>query len=521
MLDMNRSRFTILVLLCWLMLILPAIVLAQAAPDPDADGDGLPDNIDVCPTQAGPREFNGCPDSDGDGTSDNIDACPTQGGPDFNRGCPVEQPAENPVPENTTNTVRPIVGGDCTVASFLTGAVNVREYPASDAPVVATLDPTALYPVYGMYMIGDETWYFVGMGWVSGVAVVLGGDCGGMARVDYFPNYGTLTASEEDLRRYCVSIFGYEVCWGKGPVLTNTPSQGETQGSWKKVCKGIKGKIICFLVEEIVSAIWDWWNEDDGATIDPTTNPDILVFDDPTPDDSTGGAKKICKGIKGKIICFLVEEIVSWFVDWWNEDETEGQVFDPRQTTIFVPTRSENTGDPSTNDGTTYPWCEDLLNRTIFEHTPDDGSSPVHTEIINGYLVTYFVPNPNIPLPESQPCKKWVDTAMSYELTNTLVSGYQVQYDSWPPHGWNTDILGGNSTVPIIPLMAVAIGDDEWLGRPLSVQNGGTGTSFLVIDFINQTALDPDGGIFLGFPTESVAAVDYLLELDGIKGESK
>ncbi|HRF96220.1 MAG TPA: hypothetical protein PLZ51_13535, partial [Aggregatilineales bacterium] len=74
--------------------------------------------------------------SDGDGTSDNIDACPTQGGPDSNRGCPVEQPAENPVPENTTNPVRPVVGGDCTIATFLATAVNIREYPASDAPVL-------------------------------------------------------------------------------------------------------------------------------------------------------------------------------------------------------------------------------------------------------------------------------------------------------------------------------------------------------------------------------------------------
>jgi hypothetical protein len=360
-----------------------------------------------------------------------------------------------------------------------------------------------------MYMIDDETWYFVGMGWVSGVAVVLGGNCGGMARVDYFADYGTLTVSEEDLRRYCVSIWGYEVCWGKGPVIASDGSMGgSTEGSsWKKVCKGIKGKIVCFLVEEIVFAIWDWWNEDDGATIDPTTNPDILIFDDPAPDDS--GAKKICKGIKGKIVCFLVETVIEWIVDWWNEDETEGMVFDPRQTTIFVPTRSENVGDPSTNDGADYPFCEDVLNRVIAQHTPDDGSSPVQTELINGYLVTYFVPNPNIPLPEPQPCKKWVDAAISLE--NTVVSGYQVQYDSWPPHGWNTDTLSGNST-PVIPISAFNSGIATLLRAPLP-------KTYLVIDFINQIVLEEDGGIFLGIHDPGSTEAGYL-KIGDIKGES-
>ncbi len=304
----NHTRFSLLLVIAWMMLMLPAMAFAQVTgPAPDDDGDGIPNDIDVCPQQAGPREFTGCPDSDGDGTSDNIDACPTQGGPDFNRGCPVEQPADNPVPENRTNPVRPVVGGDCTVATFLTTAVNVREYPASEAPILGTLDPSVLYPVLGMHVLPDSTWYLVETGWVNSIAVVLGGDCGGASRVHVYPNYGTFQpVDESQLTRICIKIYNKEYCFGPltiGVALDDGATSNAAKPGWKKICKGIKGKIICWVVEEIVLAIWDWWNEDDGETIDPTTNPDILIFDDPTPDDSTSGAKKICKGVKGRIIC--------------------------------------------------------------------------------------------------------------------------------------------------------------------------------------------------------------------------
>jgi len=56
--------------------------------DSDSDGDGVEDAIDKCPTQAGPKEYNGCPDSDGDGVPDFKDECPTQSGPTNNNGCP-------------------------------------------------------------------------------------------------------------------------------------------------------------------------------------------------------------------------------------------------------------------------------------------------------------------------------------------------------------------------------------------------------------------------------------------------
>ena len=42
----------------------------------DRDGDGVPDEIDKCPDDPGPKEWDGCPDSDGDGIPDHKDKCP-------------------------------------------------------------------------------------------------------------------------------------------------------------------------------------------------------------------------------------------------------------------------------------------------------------------------------------------------------------------------------------------------------------------------------------------------------------
>jgi outer membrane protein OmpA-like peptidoglycan-associated protein len=60
----------------------------------DRDKDGIPDNLDKCPDQPGPRENQGCPDldTDGDGVIDRLDMCPTTpAGPTPDRkrpGCP-------------------------------------------------------------------------------------------------------------------------------------------------------------------------------------------------------------------------------------------------------------------------------------------------------------------------------------------------------------------------------------------------------------------------------------------------
>jgi len=69
----------------------------DAAPPPpppplikDSDNDGIPDDQDKCPTQAGPKENQGCPDkdTDGDGIVDRKDKCPDKAGPPEREGCP-------------------------------------------------------------------------------------------------------------------------------------------------------------------------------------------------------------------------------------------------------------------------------------------------------------------------------------------------------------------------------------------------------------------------------------------------
>ncbi len=54
----------------------------------DADGDGVPDTMDECPEDPGPKSTAGCPDRDRDGVPDYKDRCPDSPGPAETRGCP-------------------------------------------------------------------------------------------------------------------------------------------------------------------------------------------------------------------------------------------------------------------------------------------------------------------------------------------------------------------------------------------------------------------------------------------------
>lgn len=56
----------------------------------DTDADGIYDEVDNCPTVAGPRDNGGCPlkDTDGDGIIDDKDECPKIPGVAENNGCP-------------------------------------------------------------------------------------------------------------------------------------------------------------------------------------------------------------------------------------------------------------------------------------------------------------------------------------------------------------------------------------------------------------------------------------------------
>jgi outer membrane protein OmpA-like peptidoglycan-associated protein len=94
----------------------------DGCPEPDNDGDGIVDAKDKCPNNPGPLETSGCPDADGDkvadwedacvdvagvrtadpktngcpgdrdgdGVPDNVDKCPDEPGPKENNGCPVK-----------------------------------------------------------------------------------------------------------------------------------------------------------------------------------------------------------------------------------------------------------------------------------------------------------------------------------------------------------------------------------------------------------------------------------------------
>ncbi|HLK89229.1 MAG TPA: OmpA family protein [Polyangia bacterium] len=75
----------------------PAVPLVK-----DTDGDGIPDSEDKCPTQAGPRENQGCPDkdTDGDGIVDRKDKCPDKAGPPEREGCPVEDADNDGIPDD-------------------------------------------------------------------------------------------------------------------------------------------------------------------------------------------------------------------------------------------------------------------------------------------------------------------------------------------------------------------------------------------------------------------------------------
>jgi outer membrane protein OmpA-like peptidoglycan-associated protein len=82
---------------------------AQGCPDADRDGDGVPDAVDACPDQPGPRtadpKTSGCPvrDRDKDGVPDPEDACPDQPGPRTGdpktNGCPVRDLDGDGIPD--------------------------------------------------------------------------------------------------------------------------------------------------------------------------------------------------------------------------------------------------------------------------------------------------------------------------------------------------------------------------------------------------------------------------------------
>lgn len=175
--------------------------LLTATPAPDSDSDGLPDNVDACPTQPGPRENGGCPasapppsDRDGDGTPDDRDACPDQGGPDWNRGCPAS------APQPTRPPYRPAPPPDtqnCYATPASENNVNVREQPTTQGRILRGLAPnTHLLVLDASINPQGQTWFQVqvpeGLAFVADSAVVVQGNCANLPGVTLVPQAGQM-----------------------------------------------------------------------------------------------------------------------------------------------------------------------------------------------------------------------------------------------------------------------------------------------------------------------------------------
>lgn len=458
------KRSTMIFALLTLCLLVPVLAFAQTAPDDDdndcRDAAGAPI---ACPTDE-PRPEDPAPQPE---------PRPEEPAPQPQDPAPQPEPEPEQPDSTAVNPLRPTVGGDCQLATFASGRVNVRDFPSFEAPIIDTLSPDMLYDVYALAFVEDDVWYLVDSGWASGVATVLGGDCGGTSRVSYVPQLMAidLSALDEELATYCYDILGLEICFGTGPVVLSDGSLGGPGADAgpkapKEVCRGWKGKVICFVVEEVISAVIDWWL-DDMEPFDPSDLPDILTVGldtdtVPVPD---------CVG--------------RWYCPWvntlsnWLGTDGDGLIFDPFQSTIFIPPNNPgtNVGDPANSDGGEYPLCSALLNRFIFDQIPEDGSSPMRNEIINGYLVVSVALSPDAQLPEGEPCVDVIvpPAERSQMTADNFLPGYVVQYASWPPNGFPTLT---NSTVPIFAL---------------PVDDTGAANSNMLIDLLGNSTVDENG----------------------------
>lgn len=130
-------------------------------------------------------------DSDGDGVPDSADTCPQVAGVTQNAGCPLP-PSPTPImlPDLPTT-------GACMIATLEANAVNIRQTPSTDAPIVGQIDPLQIYPVIGRN--ADSSWWQIAQGWLAGFVTRRGGDCASVPQTDVVVQPpGDLIAPETD-----------------------------------------------------------------------------------------------------------------------------------------------------------------------------------------------------------------------------------------------------------------------------------------------------------------------------------
>ncbi|MCP4246333.1 MAG: SH3 domain-containing protein [bacterium] len=175
---MKRLWLTLFIL-CFYLASMPLAALAQRGGDDDRDDDGLPNAVDQCPDEAGPRENGGCPLPD--------PAEPT--------ALPVNPGGDTSSDEGALPVLP--VDGPCLLATLAQSGVNIRSAPTLNAEIVGGLNPANIYPALLKLEGPDYSWYLTDLAWVAGWVVRTGGNCDRLPAIQL--GQGTLALGELSL----------------------------------------------------------------------------------------------------------------------------------------------------------------------------------------------------------------------------------------------------------------------------------------------------------------------------------
>jgi hypothetical protein len=247
---------------------------APTAAQPDSDGDGWPDADDRCPTQSGigaPGRAD-CPDPDGDFITNDGDLCPNEPGPAETGGCPSTSmtpisPEPTAVPAGASsgvNPLRPPTDGECALTTRGLERVNVRSAPEVDAPIIGALEPSQVYPVDAVVIRRGVPFVRTGAHgggqseYVRLDTVLIGGRCA-FDQIGVAENAGYVAIGQlNDLAagtlplEQCVDLLnGAQLC---DLILPEVNADGSTEGKGgkSKLCKGLKGWLICTALEIVL-----------------------------------------------------------------------------------------------------------------------------------------------------------------------------------------------------------------------------------------------------------------------------